>query len=102
LNRLLANSSKVVPEEGSGSSRLLFCYVYFLGGKTLLNQSTSRLAPVVKHCKGFGAGLRESLERRFSFILRDVNYVMGMFIAHIFLIVFHIFFHVSEFHGFNF
>jgi hypothetical protein len=43
LNRLLANSSKVVPEEGSGSSRLLFCYVYFLGGTTLLLLAKSQL-----------------------------------------------------------
>jgi hypothetical protein len=53
---------------------------------------TSRLAPVVKYCKNFVAGLRESLERRFSFILRDVNYVMGTFFAYFFLIVFHKYF----------
>ncbi len=52
----------------------------------------SRLAPVVKYCKGFVAGLRESLERRFSFILGDVNYVMGTLMTNIFLIVFHKYF----------
>jgi len=49
----------------------------------------SRLALVVKYSKGFVAGLRESVERRFSFILRDVNYVIGTLIANIFLIVYH-------------
>ncbi|XP_045032028.1 uncharacterized protein LOC116933634 isoform X4 [Daphnia magna] len=37
----------------------------------------SRLTTLVKFCKGFVAGLRLSLERRFLFILRDVHYVMG-------------------------
>ena len=57
-----------------------------------ITNPTSRIAKVVKYSKGFVAGLRESLERRFSFILRDVHYVMGTFIAYIFLIVFHIYF----------
>ena len=56
------------------------------------NNPKSRLAPVVKYCKGFVAGLRESLERRFSLILRDVNYVMGTLMTNIFLIVFHKYF----------
>ena len=40
---------KVVPEEGSGSSRLLFCYVYFLGGTTLLLLAKSRFKSLENH-----------------------------------------------------
>lgn len=38
---------------------------------------TSSLAPVVKKCKEFVGALRESLQRRFSFVLFDANYVLG-------------------------
>ncbi len=57
-----------------------------------ITNPTSRIASVVKYSKGFVAGLWESLERRFSFILRDLNYVMATFIVYIFLIVFHKYF----------
>ncbi len=60
-----------------------------------ITNPTSGLAKVLKYSKGFMTGLRKTRERRFPFILRDVNYViMGTFIAYIFLcvIVFHKYF----------
>lgn len=44
---------------------------------------TSKLAPIVKKTKSFVNALRESLERRFSPMLCDVNYVLGNHISNI-------------------
>lgn len=42
-----------------------------------IRNPTSCLAPVVKKCKDFVGALRESLERRLSYVLFDANYVLG-------------------------
>ena len=51
-------------------------------GTEMLNP-TSKLAPIVKKTKSFVNALRESLERRFSPMLCDVNYVLGNHISNI-------------------
>ncbi len=40
---------QVVPEEGSGSSRLLFCYVYFLGGDNFAAIGKSQFKSLENH-----------------------------------------------------
>lgn len=74
-----------------GLMNALFLTIKDRNGVKIANPN-SRLAPVVKYCKVFVAGLQASLERRFSFILRDVHYVLGTLISYIYLIVFHIYF----------
>jgi hypothetical protein len=51
-------------------------------GTEMLNP-TSKLAPIVKKTKSFVMALRESLERRFSPMLCDGNYVLGNHISNI-------------------
>jgi len=60
-----------------------------------VTNTLSKLAPVVKKCKDFVTALRESLIKRFSFILNDAHYVLGMlsfpfFLFSIFLLILYI------------
>lgn len=43
----------------------------------LIPNPASRLAPTVRHCKELCKALLTSIDRRFSFFLRDANYVLG-------------------------
>ena len=64
----------VVPEEGSGSSRLLFRYVYFFGGITLLLLAKSQFKSLENHNLQIKSSKKLLMVLNERFIYESINF----------------------------